>query len=168
MTKNHSRPAHKTNASPHPDTNYCPRSNTCWIQLQTLQEFSMISLYLFLEFSVNYLGLLWELCGNCLVIPWECQKVFKPILMDIISSTSGQNVFKSMLLDIISLTSGAKARMSSNRCSWTSTKRNASAEKMARGRRRVGSEWQPRMHEVLRLCIQNNPGQGQCTVGKII
>ena len=71
----------------------------------------------------------------------QCQKVFKSMLMDIISSTSGarpeclqidapghhfvdswsqgQNVFKSMLLDIIWLTSGANARKSSNQCSWT-------------------------------------------------
>ena len=59
--------------------------------------------------------------------------------------SQGQKVFKSMLLNIILY---------------------ACAHKMARGRRRVGSEWQSRIHEVLRLCIHNSPAHGKCTIDK--
>ena len=38
--------------------------------------------------------------------------------------------------------------------------------KIAHGRRRVGSGWQPKVHKALRLCIQNSPGQVKCTVSK--
>ena len=134
MTKNHSRPAHKTKASPHPDTKHCPRSNTCGIQLQILWEFSLNSLYssgILHEPSGNSVGILGGFSGS--------------MLLDLISLTSGANagissnrcsclsisrlleqcqkVFRSMLMDNISSTSGAKARMSSNRCSWTSFRR---------------------------------------------
>ena len=59
--------------------------------------------------------------------------------------SQGQKVFKSMLLNIILY---------------------ACAYKMARGRRRVGIEWQSRIHEVLRLCIHNSPAHGKCTIDK--
>jgi len=33
---------------------------------------------------------------------------------------------------------------------------------------RVGSRWQHRLHEVLRLCIKNNPAHRKCTINKNI
>ena len=37
---------------------------------------------------------------------------------------------------------------------------------MARGRRMAGYRWQPRMHQVPRLCIKSNPGHVKYTVNK--